>query len=133
MDLNTIADVSTSDYTVIDPTTGAPTDLVITLAGPEHEKRKQLDLSRARKVRRELAKSGKLQMVDPEDEIEDQTDLMVVCTLGWKGLEDKGVPVPFSPEKARELYGDPKLAWLRKQVLNALFERDRFIASSATA
>jgi hypothetical protein len=133
MDLNSITDIDSAEVVITDPTTGAPTDLVFTMAGPEHAKRKQLEMARARKIRRQVQKTGKVELGDPEDDLEDQIEMLVACTLGWIGLTDKGVAVAYSDAAKQTLLNNEKLGWLRMQLLNALGERERFIKSSAPA
>lgn len=121
-------DVSTGSLRIKDPLTGAPTAMVVTLAGPEHPDRKKRLHARQRKLRAAMAKTGKLPMSDPEDDDADQVDELVASTLGWEGSA-----VPYSPEAARRLYGDAKRRWLRDQVQAALDERELFTRSSAPA
>ena len=59
--------------------------------------------------------------------------MLTACTLGWTGMTDKGVIVPYTPAAAAALYNAEKLGWLRDQLLTALGERERFIKSSAPA
>jgi hypothetical protein len=126
LDLDAFEDVDRADVRIKDPTTGAPTAMVITLAGPEHPDRKRLVFARQRRLRAVLAKTGKLQVSDPEDDAADQLDMLVACTLGWAGAS-----VPFSRDAARKLYGDARRGWLRDQVQAALDERELFTRSSA--
>lgn len=124
-DFNSIEDVPTGTYRIKDQT-GAPTLMVVTLAGPEHPDRKRRLFARQRRLRAALAKTGKMPVSDPEDDEADELDDLVVSTLGWEGAA-----VPFSPAAARALYADPKRRWLRDQVLSALQERELFTRSSA--
>lgn len=119
-------DVSTGEVRIKDPLTGAPTSMVITLAGPEHPERKRRLHARQRRLRAAMAKTGKLPMSDPEDDAADQLDELVASTLGWVGSA-----VPYSADAARKLYSDPKRRWLCDQVQAALDERELFTRSSA--
>jgi len=125
-DFTAFEDVTSADVKIKDPTTGASTPMVVTLAGPEHSDRKRLTFARQRRMRAALAKTGKLQVGDPEDDDADELEMLVVCTLGWSGA-----PMPFSRDAARTLYADPKRRWLRDQVQAALNERELFTRSSA--
>lgn len=127
-DFASFEDTPTADVRIKDPKTGATTAMVVTLAGPEHPDRKRILFARQRKARAALSRTGKLTMSDPEDDEADQVDLLVACTLGWKGAA-----VPFSPAAARALYNDPKRRWLRDQVQEALDQRELFTRSSAAA
>jgi hypothetical protein len=126
-DFNSIEDVPTGAYRVKDQT-GAPTAMVINLAGPEHPERKKRLFARQRRLRAALSKTGKMPISDPADDEADELDDLVSSTLGWDGAA-----VPYSPQAARSLYGDPKRRWLRDQVVAALQERELFTRSSATA
>jgi hypothetical protein len=125
-DFSAFEDVDRADVRIKDPTTGAPTAMVITLAGPEHPDRKRLTFARQRRLRAALAKTGKLQVGDPEDDAADQLDMLVACTLGWSGAA-----VAYTPAAARALYSDKRRTWLRDQVQAALDERELFTRSSA--
>jgi hypothetical protein len=78
------------------------------LAGPEHPERKRRLHGRQRRLRAVLSKTGKMPVSDPEDDEADELDDLVACTLGWEGGA-----VPYSPGRARELYADSRLGWLR--------------------
>lgn len=121
----TIEDVPTGTLRVRDQA-GAPTAMVITLAGPEHPDRKKRLHSRQRRMRAVLSKTGKLPMSDPEDDEADELDDLVACTLGWTGCS-----LPYSPQAARSLYADTKRSWLRTQVKTALEERELFTLACA--
>ena len=125
-DFTRFEDTDRADVRIKDPTTGAPTPMVVTLAGPEHPDRKRITFARQRRMRSALAKTGKLQVGDPEDDEADELELLVICTLGWAGA-----PVAYSTAEARTLYADPKRRWLRDQVQAALNERELFTRSSA--
>lgn len=127
-------DAQSGFVTIKDPETGAPTALVIELAGPEHPHRKRDTFNKQRRMRHDLAKSGKVQFDDPEEEDAENADRLATYTLGWRGMvNDAGQAVPFSREAALAVYRDPELRWLRDQVSVALDERERFIKRSATS
>jgi hypothetical protein len=120
-DLDAYEDVTSAPVRIKDPTTGAPTPMVVTLAGPEHPDRKRITFARQRRMRAELAKTGRVPVTQPEDDEADELDTLVACTLGWAGAS-----VEYSPAEARKLYSDPKRRWLRDQVSAALQERELF-------
>lgn len=131
-DIGDFEDIHSADVAIKDPTTGKPTAAVVTLAGPEHPARKKILFARQRKLRKNLQRSGKLELTDPEEDEADEIDYLVDCTLGWRGLVKGGQALAFSKDAARALYEDPKRRWLRDQVRAALDEREAFIARSAT-
>jgi hypothetical protein len=61
-------------------------------------------------------------------------ELLVALTKGWHLLDLEGSPiaVEFSHDNARELYGEPSLAWLREQVDEFVAERGNFSKASST-
>jgi hypothetical protein len=120
-DLDAYEDVTSAPVRIKDPTTGAPTPMVVTLAGPEHPDRKRITFARQRRMRAELAKTGRVPVTQPEDDEADELDTLVACTLGWSGAS-----VEYTPAEARKLYSDPKRRWLRDQVSAALQERELF-------
>ena len=132
-DIDQYEDAPTADITLKNPKTGAPLDITMTLAGPEHPVRKQLAFDTQRRLRANWQKTGKLQMQDPVEDEQDETDMLVASTLGWSGIARRGQPLAFSAAAARELYTDPQRRWLRTQVLAALNEREAFIKRSETA
>lgn len=132
-DLDSFEDVSAGDYVVKHPETNQPTPIVVTLAGPEHPNRKKIAYAAQRRLRKVLQQTGKLQLADPEEEEGEEVDMLVACTLGWKGISVGGKPLAFSADAARSLYTDPKRRWLRDQVKAALNEREHFIKRSDQA
>lgn len=119
--LDDFEDVTSAEVRIKNPSTGAPTPMVVTLAGPEHSDRKRLTFARQRRLRGALAKTGRVPVSDPEDDDADELDMLVACTLGWVGAS-----VAYSRDEARRLYADPKRRWLRDQVAAALQERELF-------
>ena len=121
-------DVESAEVRIKDPTTGAPTPMVIVLAGPEHPDRKRLLFARQRRMRAQLSKTGKVQLADPEEDEAEELDNLLACTLGWRGAQ-----VAYSRDAARTLYTDSRRRWLRDQVQAALQERELFTRRSANA
>ena len=131
LDLSTINELAEANIVIKHPVTGAPTGALVTLAGPEHPKRKQLIFTRTRKLRAKFQKSGKVQLDDPEDEEADGVSYLAACTLGWIGFSEGGKEIPFSTQAAVDLY--TRIGWLRAQVSLALEEKENFIEASAPA
>ena len=131
LDIANIAELSEADVDIKHPLTGAPTGAVVTLAGPEHSKRRQLLFTRTRKLRAKFQKSGKVQLDDPEDEEVDSIAYLAACTLGWKKIGENGKEIAFSESAAAALYG--RVGWLRGQIAAALEEKENFIRASAPA
>lgn len=124
-------DTPTGEYTLKDPKTDAPTDVVLILAGPEHPLRVSHKHKRLRKMRNDVAKGGKIKFDDPSDEEEDNKKFIASIILGWNKMPTRAGNIPFSPAAALQLMQDPKRAWIREQVEKAIDERDAFIGSCA--
>ncbi len=128
-------DVDSANVTIKDPVNGGPLlnpttnqPVVFTLAGPEHPLRRKFMFDRQRKHRTSIMRTGKIQLDDPEQEEQDETEYLVDCVLGWSGTG-----VEFSKDAARRVLEDPKRQWLRAQVRVALDERERFIRRSVAS
>lgn len=131
-DLADFADVPSAPVVIKNPQTGAPTNITVELAGPEHPLRKKAKFDRSRRVRAGVMKTGKLQLDDPLDEEREEIEELVDWTLGWKNVTFNGQVVEFSKEAVRQLYNDPKRVWFRDQVKAAIAEREAFIQRSAS-
>lgn len=127
-DLMAFEDAESGDLRIKHPITGAPTGMVVQLAGPEHPLRRNIALARQRRMRAQLAKTGAVQMSDPEDDAADDLEMLVACTLGWRGAAQ-----PYSQAAARELFADPRRRWLRDQVQAGLLDRQLFMRASVMA
>lgn len=131
--VGTITDAESAAVDIKDPATGRRI-ATVTLAGPEHPKRKALMFQRQRRMRNALQRTGKLELPDPADEEADNIDLLVACTLAWTEFEDAdGKELACTAENARRLYTQEGHGWLRALLTSALEEKDRFIKSSASA
>ena len=126
-----ITDKHDADVELLHPVTRNPLGAAITIAGPEHPKRKSILADRARRIRRKLERTGKLKLDDPETEEADRIELLAGCTLGWSGLTgEDGTPLPFSTEAAADLY--TRVGWIRAQMEAAFDDRDLFIQDSSS-
>lgn len=116
-----IADVRSAEFEVKNPLTGAGTGLFIELAGPEHPLRRERALQMQRDLReameKRMAETGKWVPVaqDPEDNLRDSMELLVLSTLGWHRNDGKPVP-PFSEANVRALYAHKDSQWIVRQV-----------------
>ena len=133
LNLDDFEDIQTATVSLKNPATGAPTGATVDLIGPEHPARKKIQMDRARKLRTDFQRTGKISVSDPLEDVETQTDFLVACTAGWSGLTQGGAALVFSADAARALYTDPKRQGVRAQVVKALDEAERFISNSAKA
>lgn len=132
LDLDALQQSDSAVLPIKHPVTGAPSATTITIAGPEHTTRKALVFARMRAARKEFEKTGSININDPVDDEQAETDLIARCTLGWSGVKLKGLEVAHSVDAARALFTDPKYRWLRNQVKVAMDQLELFIAGSAS-
>jgi hypothetical protein len=125
--------VTTVDASVVikNAATGAPTAMVVKLAGPEQPERKRRLFARQRRLRAAMVKTGKLPTSDPEDDEIQAVDELVACTLGWEN--PYSWCGQFSPEAARKIYSNPERSWFRQQVQEAIDDLALFTRSSVAA
>lgn len=131
LDLADFEDVQVGAYVVKNPKTLKKTDFVVFLAGPEHPIRKKQEHARVRKLRQEAAKTGRVQFDDPADEDRENTMKLVDCILGWDNATFGGESIEFSRDAAYKLLFNPKLRWLRNQLIEGLDTTDVFIKGCA--
>lgn len=131
-DLDDFEDLQTATVVLKNPVTGEPTSSTIEIVGPEHPTRQGIVMARARRIRAEFQKTGKVPVSDPVEDVEADTDLLVSSVTGWN-LTQGGKPLEFSAAAARALFTDPRKQWVRVQVRKALDEAERFIRNSSKA
>lgn len=105
----------------------------VTLAGPEHPKRKAFVFTKQRRMRQQLAKTGKIEFQDPAEDENDEVELLATCVLAWRGVVLNGKPLECNKANVTAVLGDPKRAWFRRSVKAAFDDNEAFIAASATA
>ncbi len=130
-DLNSIKEADSADIEILHPITRAPTGAKVTLMGPEHPARKRVQFDLQRKLRTTLAKKGRFDVGDPEEEERQEIDRLAAFTLGWQGIGVDGKEIAFSKEAAADLYAKPEMAWLRRQLQAGLGDLENFIRNSA--
>lgn len=112
---------------------GNPTGVVFELAGPQHPERKRITFALARRGQQRFNKTGRAEMLDPEELELLKAEHLAAYTLGWTGyVDESGGPVAFSKAAALALYQDPEMAWLVDQLDSALGDKELFIKRSAT-
>jgi len=120
-------DIESAEVPIEPPGGGAPL-MFVTLAGPTHRVRRDVVVARTRRIREATAKAGRLALGDPAQDEDDETDLLVSCTLSWRGSDS--LPA-FSPAAVRALYTNRRYRWVREAVKEALDDRARFTTRSA--
>jgi hypothetical protein len=119
VDFNAIAACLKDSFEVeiIHPTTGEG-GWFIELASPCHA-------GAQAKVVAILDRSRKRRVNTPGQEEQDGIALVASRVLGWRGLKNGEDEVPYSPETALAILGNPKAYWLRSQLLEALGDPTR--------
>ena len=127
-----IEDLEQASVEILNPQTKRPTGATITLAGPDHPKARSIALTAQRRVRKQLEKTGRLTLDDPEVEEDSRLEELVARTIGWTGIaDDGGKEMPCTAENARKLYAG--VTWLRLQLMEAMNDRGNFIRASAAS
>src|SRR3990172_3999151 len=101
---------------------GKPSGVFFMLLGKDGDEFRNISAERERFVSERIAGGGQL---SAEEREELNLDMFARCTKGWRGLQDKSVPVPFSREKAKEVYS--KYPGIREQANIFISERANFV------
>lgn len=135
VDLNAIDTVAASnrgaEIQLKHPVTLEPMPAYITVLGKDSDAFKQTFRKKVNgRIAREAIAKKRGQNVEPptiEDGEEDAIDLLVACTVGWRGLMRGDQAIEFSPEAARDLYRSTE--WIRTQVDTAIADLALFMKS----
>lgn len=127
-DLTSVEQLDSVQLTILHPSTKEPTDIKITLAGPNHPRTKEarrMMLDAMTKDVKDQATKGQITVgarvdITPEATEEALLRAIVHRTLGWEGMAEHDQDVEFSPENARRIYSTQTYSWLRDQVDKAL-------------
>ena len=130
-DLASVEDVETAEVQL--KRNGQPMPIFVTLAGPEHPKRKRFAFEKQRKLRKQLAKTGKMEFGDPAEDEAEENDLLADCVLGWRGVAFNGQALPCNRDNLYRLLHDKKRAWFRKALKEAFEDAEAFTQVSASA
>lgn len=110
---------------IFHPVTKENTGMQILVAGTDSDRyRSVLHAHQNRRV--QAFSRGQPLRLSAEEQENERLDLLVSCTLGWKGVsEDGSTPLEFSPENARRVYVD--FPAIREQVDMAIADRSLFM------
>lgn len=126
--VNSIKELQEAVLKLVHPETGALLPAEITLAGANHPKRKAIEFQRARQLRAKVAKKGRLELTDPQDDADYEIDRLVACTLSWKGVARDDVALECNATEVRALYESN--AWIRNQALEFMGDAAGFLQSA---
>ncbi len=106
-----------------------PTPMTITLAGRDSDRFKQAT-RRVIRMRTERNKGRRSPDTSPEQNDNENREILVSCTLGWNITLGDGVTKPeFSPDECRVLYA--KYPWLEEQADFFVGDRSNFTRAVA--
>lgn len=129
LDLTTRYAAETVEVPILDPTDLAAqrdTGARITIRSLYSKEAREAATASRAKLR---IVDGKVDATDADFEanLAEQT---IAVTVGWTGIEEAGVPLPFTPETCRRIYEDPRTQWVQKQVQVAYLDIGRFFPPS---
>ena len=129
-DLSSVEDVESAEVQL--KRNGQPLPIFVTIAGPEHPKRKRFAFEKQRRIRKQLAKTGKVEFGDPVEDEAEENDLLADCVLSWRGVLMNGAPVPCRRDTVLPILQDKKRAWFRKAIKEAFDDAEAFTRVSAS-
>lgn len=130
MDLKSLQQADEADVEIVHPVTGKKLGIAITVYGIDSPiaRAAQNKLTNKRLARGARGLRGKV----TAEEIDAETlEYLASLTKRWKGVEDGGHVVAFSMEAAVDIY--QRFPWLRKQIDEAVGDRELFFPTSAPA
>lgn len=130
VDLAGIRSLAEAEVGLRHPVSGEPLGARVTLASPDHPARRQAKLDIARAERERGAPEGDEASIERIDAA--ALELLSRIVLGWQGIRQDGVDIPWSPQAVRDLLAPEAMRWLRNQLLDEAGRLENFIATSAT-
>ena len=109
---------------LLDEATGAKSGAFVTVLGTDSDVFRNAAAEQGR-ARQERARLSPGKAFTPREQDLEAAELLAACTTGWRGLEDEGVEIPFTKERAQKYYAD--LPTLREQVSQAVGSRTLFL------
>lgn len=113
-----------AELEVLDPVTGEPVGVYITLAGADSAVHRKA-ATNVSKRRLNGQKGFRNRGWDPEKMQEESIEILATCTLSWKGVLVDGAPLPCSRDNAIKMY--TRFPWLREQVEAFISDRSEYL------
>ena len=133
-DFDDLESTDSGVLTLRHPITGETIAASLTLAGPNHPKRKAVELRRARIIKKRMLNNirsrGAMDLGEVEEDFEYELDRLVASTLGWTGVLANKQAVPLTEANVRIRY--ESAPWMRKQALEFLEQDNNFLTQQAT-
>ena len=108
-----------------DPLDGTDSGFRIQILGKDSDAYRKVEATQRERAVRTANTTGNFR-ITPEAIEQNALELLAVSTIGWDGLEDNGVDVPFTQDKAKELYRE--YPFVREFVDRSVADRSLFTA-----
>lgn len=112
-----------SEVKILDPKSGEPTDIVITVVGSDSKTYRNAVALAA--YEHKMGGDDDSEMLERlETVISRQYSTLAACTTGWEGIELDGETLEFSRENALKLYS--RFDWISQDVFVHIKNRENF-------
>lgn len=138
-DLSDIQSADESDLEITYPGSGEGTGWILSIAGPAHPKtialseaQTRINLNRQRMIDQAQINGKKYKSPELDAETERLRNLENIISriVGWRGLYISGEEIPFSNEKAMQIFLDRKNDKAMGQVISYLLDDQSFTKRS---
>lgn len=109
---------------IFHPASKADLGITFKVAGIDSDVHKKAARDAQRKRLNTLARGGQMKLTPEELEAEGLA-LLVVCVLDWSGVEEKGVPLPCTPQNVEKVF--EACPWIKDQIDSAIGDRALFL------
>jgi hypothetical protein len=110
-----------AEINIVNPVTGKPTDAYIKVMGIDSV---AFQSSQRKKRNKMIAMLSEKKALDETYEIDSDISALASITIGWRGIEQNGEAMKFTPKACEELYR--KSPGLRQQVDAFVGDRRNF-------
>ncbi len=117
--------LDTAVVRILDPVSGEKLNIEITVASPDSEVYRKASM-RVQNEQLQFAMKNRGKTT-AERLAENSLEILVGATIGWKGIAEKGTPLPCTPDNVRRVY--KMLPFIREQVDEFLGDRRNFLSN----
>lgn len=118
---------SVAPLEIMHPTLGA-TGIILNLVGQDTKEFRDKVKQIAKFATLNKAKDLDIDMLEQQN-----LELVAACIVGWTGLEEDGIAIPFSTKKAFEIISDPAYSIVKEQVEVFVANRKNFFRKPGEA
>lgn len=119
-----VADDASAEFEVYDPRAKGGTGIFITVLSKDSEKAKTITRSQLNRRFKVMGRSRAGVSLTAEELESESMDLLVACTLSWRGMKWNGEDLACSAQNARDIYTRSPI--IRDQVDEAINDRSLF-------